>query len=131
MSEKRRRRQVQEFGPSSSTNIRYQICGDLSSLSIRLGDRNVTDKNDDGSVQERDFGQNDVTIHSDYVYGEAYFDLAVVRFEPAVRTTLGVRPICLPKRPSLDENEFMDDLVRVTGSFRNSNIHQAIIDILY
>ena len=87
-----------------------------SRLMIRLGDRDVNFKNDDGSVQERPVEEDKVTISEKFVYGQAYFDLAVIRFDPAVEITLGVRPICLPSEPNLDQDEHVNDLVRVTGN---------------
>ena len=87
------------------------------SLQIRLGDRDLSLGLDDHSVEVRDIKGGNVSFHPKYRFGESYFDLAVIEFDPPIKFSMAVRPICLPSSPSSNQEEFKGDLVRVTGQF--------------
>ena len=84
-------------------------------MQVRLGKRDLSLGIDDYSVQVRDTVENNVSFHPKYVLGESYYDLALIKVDPPIKFSMAVRPICLPLEPSADQEEFMGDLVRVTG----------------
>ena len=84
---------------------------------MRLGDRDLTSRLDDRGVQTRDVIDNNVSFHPKYVFGIAYYDVAVIKLDPPVTLTMTVRPICLPESSSSDQDEFMGDLVRLSGCY--------------
>ena len=81
-----------------------------------MGDLDLASDVDDVNAQRRKIEEDHIFFHPSYSFAESYYDLALIRLEPPVDLTYAVRTICLPSAASEDEDEYRDDLVRLSGS---------------
>ena len=84
-------------------------------MEVRLGDRDLASDVDDANVQMRKIEEDHVFFHPSYSFAESYYDIALVRLDPPVDLEYPVRTICLPTEASSNQDEYADDLVRLSG----------------
>ena len=84
-------------------------------MEVRLGDRDLASDIDDANVQIRRIEEDHVFFHPSYSFAESYYDIALVRLDPPAELKYPVRTICLPTAASSDQDEYADDLVRLSG----------------
>ena len=83
---------------------------------VRVGGSKLTDEESIG-VRYIDLAYPEgVAIHPKYAHPSANYDVAVIGLKDPVVFSDFRRPICLPGRPSNDEEEYVSKLVRLTGN---------------
>lgn len=89
---------------------------------IRLGDVNLSSLEDDRFVVERTVNQ--MIMHPKYDNFSAYYDVAIIEMDQEVTFTIGVKPVCLPRKPTANVHNRDKTFVTLTGwgrLFRQEN----------
>ncbi|XP_069184936.1 venom protease isoform X2 [Procambarus clarkii] len=79
---------------------------------VRLGEHDY--KNDNDGAAHEDFGVADTVLHPDYIYPQAYHDLALIRLDRKVKIQRHMMPVCLPWGREMTTN-LTRQKVKLTG----------------
>ncbi|XP_050477684.1 venom protease-like isoform X4 [Bombus huntii] len=80
-------------------------CADDEDLYVvRIADLNL--KRDDDGAHPIEMGLESILIHPDYITGQPFHDIAILKLERDVPFSEYIHPICLPIEASLENNKF-------------------------
>ena len=85
-------------------------------LTVLLGDVNILDDTDNGSVQTRRV--RETRTHPMFKHPQFYYDVAVLTLDRPVVFNEKTAPICLPDKPSSFVDRYAGDLVTLTGGIQ-------------
>ena len=84
----------------------------VHSMKMRMGEVDLT--SDD--VKSHSISGRRFKVHSKWIYGQAYYDVAVIHYTKGFAFDSHVQKICLPESPSEDYEAYKDQLARLFGN---------------